>query len=94
MASAEPRKPRRRIAVLGLPSVGKSTFVAALHGKTGADAPEPAQCACNKSTLGRAECNLDVLDLGGQPSVRRFWRHSNRLPPPLRKSATGGEPEE
>ena len=67
-----PRQRRLRVAIVGLPSVGKSTFVAALHGKP-ILSPEPTQ-GCNKSTVGREECNLELLDLGGKPSIRKFWR--------------------
>lgn len=70
MADA-PRKPRRRVAVIGLASVGKSTFVGALHGKSAP--PEPTQ-GCNKSTVAREELHLDLLDLGGSPEIRKFWR--------------------
>ena len=68
----ETRQRRLRVAIVGLPSVGKSTFVAALHGKP-LHSPEPTQ-GCNKSTVGREDCNLELLDLGGKSSIRKFWR--------------------
>ncbi len=63
---------RRRIAILGLPAVGKSTFVQALHGKTGEQQPPPT-AGCNKSSVQRDGMVLDLLDLGGSPQVRKFW---------------------
>lgn len=65
-------KPRRKVAILGLPSVGKTTFISTLQGKP-LDTIEPTS-GCNKSTLSLAEVNLDLLDVGGGPQVRRFWQ--------------------
>ena len=65
-------KPRRKIAVVGLPSVGKTTLIATLQSKERMS-PEPTQ-GCNKSTLSRDEINLDLLDMGGKPEVRKFWQ--------------------
>jgi hypothetical protein len=62
---------RRRVAVLGLSSVGKSTLVAALHGKPLQNATPTG--GCNKSSLSRHSLLLDLLDLGGSPQVRKFW---------------------
>lgn len=62
---------RRQCAIIGLPAVGKSSLVAALHGRPGEAVP-PTQ-GCNKSTLSRDSYTLDLLDLGGQPGVRKFW---------------------
>ena len=66
-------KPRLRVAIVGLPSVGKSSLVAALHGKE-LLTPEPTQ-GCNKSSIAHEDYNLDLLDLGGKPAVRKFWRN-------------------
>ena len=62
---------RQRVALLGLSAVGKSTLVAALHGKAG-EAVVPTQ-GCNKSSVTRHGVILDLLDLGGAPQVRKFW---------------------
>ena len=64
-------KPRRKVAILGLPSVGKTTFISMLQGKP-LDIVEPTS-GCNKSMLSREKVNLDLLDVGGAPQVRRFW---------------------
>ena len=61
---------RRRIAVIGLPAVGKSSIVAALHGKTADGRPTEG---VNKSSLPRGGFILDLLDLGGSAQVRKFW---------------------
>jgi len=63
--------PRRRVAILGLPAVGKSTFVQAMHGKA-LELVQPTS-GCNKSSVHREEVVLDLLDLGGSPQVRKFW---------------------
>ena len=63
---------RQRLALVGLSSVGKSTIVAALHGKPASEPIAPTQ-GCNKSTLTRHNMLLDLLDLGGAPQVRKFW---------------------
>ena len=65
-------KSRLRFAVVGLPSVGKSTFVAALHGKSGEAIP-PTE-GCNKSNVARGDLTIDILDLGGKMAVRKFWK--------------------
>ena len=62
---------RRRVAVVGLPASGKSTLVAALHGRTDLT-PQPTQ-GCNKSNITRGDLTLDLLDMGGRPEVRAFW---------------------
>ena len=62
---------RRKCAIIGLPAVGKSSLVAAWHGRPG-EAVQPTQ-GCNKSTISRGELYLDLLDLGGQDGVRKFW---------------------
>jgi hypothetical protein len=62
---------RRRLAIVGLSAVGKSTLVAALHGKS-AGTPAPT-AGCNKSSLTLHGLHLDLLDLGGSAQVRKFW---------------------
>ena len=64
--------PRRRVAIVGLPAVGKSTFVHALHGKAGEQQPAPT-AGCNKSSVHFDRIIFDLLDLGGSPQVRKFW---------------------
>ena len=59
------------MALVGLSAVGKSTLVAALHGKA-SEAIVPTS-GCNKSSLQRENVILDLLDLGGAPQVRKFW---------------------
>lgn len=64
--------PRKRVAIIGLPAVGKSTFVHALHGKAGEQQPAPT-AGCNKSSVHFDRIIFDLLDLGGSPQVRKFW---------------------
>jgi hypothetical protein len=66
------RRSRLHFAFVGLPSVGKSTLVSALHGKIG-EAVRPTE-GCNKSNLHRNDLVIDILDLGGKMSVRKFWK--------------------
>ena len=59
------------MALVGLPAAGKSSFVAALHGKESEQIAPTA--GCNKSSLHREDLILDLLDVGGSPQVRKFW---------------------
>lgn len=69
--SRSPLPNRVRLAVLGLQSVGKSSFVAALHGKAHDTVP-PTE-GCNKSSIVRGDLTLDLLDVGGKATIRKFW---------------------
>ena len=69
MASAP--KTRIRLAIVGFPAVGKSSFVAALHGRP-VEAIAPTE-GCNKSNITRGDLTLDLIDLGGKMAVRKFW---------------------
>ena len=66
------RRSRLRFAFVGLPAVGKSTLVSALHGKVG-EAVRPTE-GCNKSNIHRNDLVIDILDLGGKMAVRKFWK--------------------
>ena len=64
-------KTRLRLAIVGFPAVGKSSFVAALHGRPG-ESTAPTE-GCNKSNLARGDLTLELVDLGGKTAVRKFW---------------------
>ncbi len=64
---------RYRIAIVGPASSGKSSIVGAIQGRALEPGYVPTS-GCNKSSISRSGHTLDLLDLGGGPDVRKFWK--------------------
>ena len=67
------KKKELRILVLGLDSAGKTTILYRL--KTGETIHSEPTVGFNAEFLDHKEFTLMLFDLGGQDSLRMYWRH-------------------